>query len=105
MAREYKEYRSVRAPHPKENKRKHRFLRKIFKQFVFAIIIFSAIYFFRLSASEKINDYIKNAFLYDPDTTFITDTVKNILKTTAKDTKKEGAQNESTQETLAEEVL
>ncbi len=105
MAREYREYRSSRSQVPKENKKKHRFFKNFLRQLIFALIIFSAIYFFKLSSSDKINGYIRNAFLYKPDTTFITDTVKNALKINEKNTPEEGAENENTEEIPAEEIL
>ncbi len=86
MAHEYREYRSPRSQASKENKIKTRFLKKLLKQMIFALIIFSAVYFFKLSATDELNGYIRNAFLYKPDTTFITDTVKNALKINEKTT-------------------
>ena len=59
MAQEYREYRSTRTQVPKENKRKHRLFKKLLKQLIFAIIIFSAVYLFKFSASDELNGYIK----------------------------------------------
>lgn len=105
MAREYREYRSSRSQAPKENKRKHRFLKKILRQLIFALIIFSAVYLLKFSVSDELNGYIKNAFLYKPDTTFITDTVKKALKINEKNTEEEGNENENTEEIFDEEIL
>ena len=105
MAHEYREYHSARTQVPKENKRKRRLLKKLLKQLIFAIIIFSAVYLFKFSASDELNRYIKNAFLYKPDTTFITDTVKNVLNIDEKNSEEEGTKNENTEEIPAEETL
>ncbi len=105
MAREYREYRSSRSQAPKENKRKHHFLKKFLRQLIFALIIFSVVYFLKFSSSDKINGYIRNAFLYKPDTTFITDTVKNVLKLNEEKTEEEGTENENTEELSDEEIL
>jgi len=105
MSKEYREYNPRRTTSAKKRNPASRFGKKLLKQLVFSVIIFSVICGFKLYSSSKINEYIQSAFLYQPDTSFITNTIKSVFNHTNEQNQKEGSTNEEITEEKAPETL
>ncbi len=80
MREEYREYKTGRAVRKNANKKSFGYLKKLFRQTVFSIIIFSVIVspeFFGISSGKYIKSIAKEALLYTIDTSGISKLFKD----------------------------
>lgn len=91
MAEEYREYRRRRAAAGDKTPQRIAFPKKLGYQTVISLALLIAVCVLKFSAGESVvNTYIKDAVLYQPDTSEITNMLGNLINYNTK----EGTNNE-----------